>query len=137
MLPERTYSQAFDRFEAVRIVSINDQSADIVIIRVNQRLPKNLIERQVGKPAFSRYSLALGTSRNTGQLIPRLLFIRFREQFPKIRKDKSLLHQVHHRPKLPSEQPTIIATSRKDPLPPHRPPKRAFAFVGSTAGHSS
>jgi len=92
ILTERTDSQALDRFKAVRVVGVKNQSAHIVIIGVNQRLPKNLIERQIGKPAFSGYSLTLGTSRNTGQLIPRLLFIRFREHFPKIRKDKSLVH---------------------------------------------
>ena len=84
--------EAFQRLEVFSIEGIQNQAADVVLVRINQRILHDLVERQIGELAFRGNALAFRASGDSGQLIARLHLVGFGKKLTKIGKCESLRH---------------------------------------------
>ena len=78
--------------ESFLVEGVENEAGDIVVGRIDQGTPDNLIERQVGKFAFRRDSLSFRSRGDAGQLVARLFLVGFGKQFAEIGKVESLDH---------------------------------------------
>ncbi len=84
----------FSGWKVISIEGIQKQAAYVVLVRINQRILHDFVERQIRKLAFRRNPLTFRARGKSGQLIAGLHLVRLGKKLTKIRKYKSFGHKV-------------------------------------------
>ena len=92
-LAEFANGDTFQRLEVFAIEGIQNQAAHVVLIRINQRILQNIVERQIRKLALCGNPFAFRSRGDSGQLIARLHLVRLGKKLTKIGKHESLGHK--------------------------------------------
>ena len=73
-----------------RVIGGQDQTRDIVVVRVEHWVIEDFTQRDIGERPFGGDSFSFRTSADSGQLVSRLLLVGPSEQITKIGKRKCL-----------------------------------------------
>ena len=91
---EFTHGHALDSLESVCVVGFQEQAADFVMRRIDQRLADNFPKGEVREFAFRSHAFSLRARGKTCQLIAGFLLVGLSQQVAQIAKDKLLGHGV-------------------------------------------
>ena len=91
--PEFTHGHALDSFKPLCVVGFQEQAADFVVGRIDQRLSDDFPEGKAGELAFRGHAFALRACGDASQLIAGFFLVGLGQQVAQIAKYKLLGHE--------------------------------------------